>query len=1068
MKIHFLPKFIVLVFFCVCATLFISPVYSQSIATGKVVGKVFLNSGELVPGVQVEISGPALMQGKRTAVSSENGSFIFLDLPLGKYRVTAAMEGFKTASYRDIAVAPGGVVTLNMILEPGTISETIEVMGKVSTVDVKTSTVDSKITKEMLAKLPTSRDSFYDLSLSTPGMFDTGKEAMGSPTAYGGATTENIFLVNGVDTTDPSGSGYGSMINVNYNTVEEVRVISLGSKAEYGNFSGVAIDVITKSGSNTLQGSLGFYSQLGIPKTTAPAANALGRDWIFIAPGTDFSAYVKKDMELDLTIGGPFISKKLWFFAAGNILTNQAKQLNWDPMAKWTGRFGDIKITGTPLKNHHAWVAYHYEKNNGGGTTDGSLNWDESMAYNSNDKAQSLSAQWQWFPKTTTYFTLKFLGFKVDSRSALPDGHMNRAGLINWYQAVPTDSGVGGAFEGFNGNKTTRSTIQADVSHYAENFLGEHDIKFGVQYTRGRKNGTTGNFFSKHLVDPDGQDLGLLGYYQNAYMYGWNYNIQYMQEYYAYKGFDQGLVMYINRSYEKPKLTVRTSDSLGFFFDDQWSVGKRLTMNLGVRYDNMTAKFAPGQMLEQPATPEDFSGTLVATRERLGTDNLFDFKCLSPRLGLTYQLTNDQKTALRASFGRYYTPIGVESFGAAGPDLDRTYSEQLFYLIPWEGLDQNGDGIIFGPEMTRIMRMLYDLTPINGYLGDFDYTNRFVVHEPAPYELKIHSGLKNQFTDQFTVSMEREIFQDFSVAATYIHRTTKNMIVQWPLNKQTQQPWDYERKTQTINGQEVSLYSIVLKDYDGNGVIDGDDIRWIGENQDFEWRNMGDMDGKKAQRLFQGLQLTFNKRYSDRWQLMGSLLFNHSSGFAARNKRQDQDYNMEGTNIWSDTWLAGVNQTVNNMEGPLPFTPRFEFKVSGNYTIPRIEVDLGIRFRFHNGRPVWQTEEIPQILRQGSDLTDEELMAHAVITSGGNSIVAMDPTKPLYLPAQKILDLHLEKTFELGPGNLHLILDGFNVFNSKDVTNANTKIFDESVTFQGQLTGILSPRTFRFGIMYEF
>jgi hypothetical protein len=1068
MNNFFKKPFTRFLFFILCTILFISSASAQSISTGKLVGKIFLNNGELLPGVLVEISGPALMEGKLSTVSSENGTFLFLNIPIGKYQVTAVLEGFKTAVYKNILVSAGAVASVDLILEPGMLSESMEVTGTIRVVDVRTSTVDSKISKEMLAKMPTSRDSFYDLSLSTPGMFDMGKEAMGSPTAYGGSTTENIFLVNGVDTTDPSGSGYGSMINVNYNTVEEVRVISLGSKAEYGNFSGVAIDVITKSGSNSLQGSLSFYSQLGMPKTTAPAADDLGRDWLFIAPGTDFSAYVKTDLEMDLTIGGPFISKKLWFFAAGNILTNKAKELNWDPLAKWTGRYGDIKITGTPLKNHHAWVAYHYEKNNSSGTTDGSLNWDESMAYNNNTKAQSLSAQWQWFPKTTTFFTLKFLGFKVDSRAALPDGHMDRPGLINWYQAVPTDSGVGGAFEGFNGNVTTRSTIQADVSHYAENFLGEHDIKFGVQYTRGRKKGISGNFFSKQLKDLDGQDLGLFGYYQNAYMYSWNYDVQYMQEYYAYKGFDQGLVMYISRSYEKPKLTVRTSDSMGFFFDDQWSAGKRLTLNLGLRYDNMTAKFGPGQMLAQPTTPEGFSGTLDVTRERSGTDNLFDFKCLSPRLGLTYTLTNDEKTVLRTSFGRYYTPIGVESFGSGGPDLDRTYSEQLFYLIPWEGLDLNGDGIIFGNEMTRIMAMLYGLTPINGFIGDFDYTNRFVVHDPAPFELKIHSGLKNQSTDQFTISLEREILRDVSVAATYIYRITKNMIVQWPLNKQTQQPWKYERKTQTINGQEVSLYSIVLEDYNGDGVIDGEDIRWVGENSDFEWRNMGEMDGKKAQRLFQGLQLTFTKRYSNRWQLMGSLLFNHSSGFAARNKRQDQDYNMEGTNIWSDTWLAGVNQSVNNMEGPLPFTPRFEFKVSGNYTIPKIEVDLGIRFRFHNGRPVWKTEEIPQVLRQGSDLTDPEVIAHYVLTTGGNAIVAQDPTKPLYLPVQKILDVHLEKTFVLGPGNLHLMLDGFNVFNSKDVTNAMTKIVDESVAFKGQLTGILSPRTFRFGIMYEF
>ena len=94
--------------------------------------------------------------------------------------------------------------------------------------------------------------------------------------------------MNGVDTTNPSGAGYGSMINVNYNTIQEVRVISLGSKAEYGNFSGAAIDVITKSGSNTLRGSLSYYSQLGVPKTGVPSASELGRDWLYHRPGHQF------------------------------------------------------------------------------------------------------------------------------------------------------------------------------------------------------------------------------------------------------------------------------------------------------------------------------------------------------------------------------------------------------------------------------------------------------------------------------------------------------------------------------------------------------------------------------------------------------------------------------------------------------------------------------------------------------------------------------------------------------------------------------------------------------------
>jgi outer membrane receptor protein involved in Fe transport len=1061
----------------------VAVVRAQSIIDGKITGTITDDKGEPLPGAAVEITGPAL-QGKRAVVTSAKGTFVFLSVPSGTYKLTASMPSFKTVTQENLVLTAGATVSINLALPVGAIEETVTVTGEAPVVDVKTSGVDSKINQEMLDKLPTSRDSWYDLSLSTPGMFDTGKEVMGSPTAYGESGQGNIFLVNGVDTTNPSGAGWGSMINVNYNTIQEVRVISLGSKAEYGNFSGAAIDVITKSGTNKLVGSLSYYSQLGVPKTGVPPEDKLGRDWLFLAPGTNFDFYPKSNWEADLTLGGRIISDKLWFFAAGNILSSKDKLLNWTPLATWTGRYGDIKITANPLKNHRAWVAYHYEKNGGGGTTDGTLNWDESMAYDSKAKSQSISSQWQWFPSTTTFLSAKFLGFQVDDRSALPSGHADYAGMINWWKGLPTDGAVGGAFEAWNGNLTSRSTIQADVSHYAENFLGEHDIKFGVQYTRGRKNGTTGNFFSKQLTDPETEeDLGLMGYYQTGYMYGYAYySIDAQNYYYGIAGQD-GLVMNINTYYSAPRKTVRTSDSLGFFFDDQWSPNNRLTFNLGMRYDKMTAKFGKGQILTQPATPEGFAGTLGVVRDRLGSGNLFDFNCFSPRLGVTYQLTKDQKTALRASFGRYYTPLGVESFGSGGPDQDRSYRISQLFLVPWEGLDANGDGVIFDAETMEATRRLLEgvrdgsLTPINAIVtansgNELDYQDTFTTYDPSlnPWELKIHPGLKNQHTDQFTFSLERELFRNFSLALTYIYRNTKDMIVEWPINKVTGQPWEYERKTQVVNGQEVNLYSIVVEDYNGDGVItngDGGDIQWVNENMDIEWRNLPTWDGKKAQRLFHGVQMTFNKRYSNRWQLMGSLLWNSSSGPAGRNKRQDQDYNLEGSNIWSDHWVAGVNQLINNMTGPLPFTPRLEFKLNGNYTIPLIEVDLGVRFRMHTGRPVWVLQELGDRITERTDLTDTDFLAHAVLVTGGTQIVAQDPMKPLYMPALKILDLRLEKAFSLGAGRLSLIFDAFNVFNSQDVTNAYTKK-TEGVDLIGQITGIVAPRKFRGGIMYAF
>jgi outer membrane receptor protein involved in Fe transport len=1058
-------------------------VRAQSILEGKITGLITDDKGEALPGVAVEITSPSLM-GKRAVVTSAKGAFVFLALPAGKYTLAATLPSFKTVKRADINLTAGETVTINVALPMGTIEETVTVIGASPVVDVKTSTTDAKISQEMLDKLPTSRDSWYDLSLTTPGMFDTGKEVLGSPTAYGESGQGNIFLVNGVDTTDPSGAGFGSMINVNYNTIQEVRIISLGSKAEYGNFSGAAIDIITKSGSNTLRGSLSVYSQLGIPKTGVPPADRLGRSWLTLVPGTNFNFYPKSDWELDLTVGGPVIRDKVWFFAAGNLLSSKEKLLNWTPLSDWTGRYGDIKVSANPLKNHRAWVAYHYEKNASGGTTDGTLNWDQSLAYNNKTQSQSISSQWQWFPSTTTFLSVKFLGFMVDSRSALPNGHAAYPGLINWWKAVPTDGAVGGAFEAWNGNLTSRSTLQADVSHYAENFLGEHDIKFGVQYTRGRKNGTTGDFFSKQLTNPNtSEDLGLMGFYQTGYVTGYYYYSIAAQNYYYGIAGQDGLVMNINTYYSNPRKTVRTSDSTGLFFDDQWAPSKRLTFNLGARYDVMTAKFGKGQILAQPTTPEGFAGTLDVIRDRQGSGNLFNFRCFSPRLGVTYQLTKDGKTALRASFGRYYTPLGVESFGSGGPDQDRSYSTTKYYLVPWEGLDTNGDGVIFDSETMNATRRLLEgvkdgtLTPLNAQFtanngGNLDYRNTFAIYDPSltPFELKIQPGMKNQHTDQFTVSLEREVFKNFSLALTYIHRNTTDMIVEWPINKVTGQPWEYERKTQVVNGQEVSLYSIVIKDYNGDGVITngpGGDVQWVNQNMDTEWRNLPTWDGHKADRLFEGVQMTFNKRYSNRWQLMGSFLWNYSSGPAARNKRQDQDYNLDGPDIWSDRWVAGVNQLVNNMVGPLPFTPRFEFKINGNYTIPVIEADFALRFRLHTGRPVWIVQEVGKKITTNTDFSDAELMAQAVLTTGGTQIIAQDPTKPLYMPVLKILDLRLEKGFTLGPGKLSVIFDVFNLFNSQDVTNAYTRKI-EGVDTIGQITGIVAPRKYRGGIEYKF
>jgi hypothetical protein len=172
------------------------------------------------------------------------------------------------------------------------------------------------------------------------------------------------------------------------------------------------------------------------------------------------------------------------------------------------------------------------------------------------------------------------------------------------------------------------------------------------------------------------------------------------------------------------------------------------------------------------------------------------------------------------------------------------------------------------------------------------------------------------------------------------------------------------------------------------------------------------------------------------------------------NRNSNQNSNFEGPMVTDNNWMGTLNYTINNMEGPLPFTPKLEFKLSGSYTIPYIELDLGVRFRMHSGRPVWKLDEYPVHSQWGNP-------PGSVITLGLARLVSS--TKPDYMPAQSILDLRLEKAFNLAKlGSLSIILDIFNVFNANTATDV-----DYQWEF-GKIGSILDPRTFRFSFLFQF
>ena len=1035
--------------FVLCfAVLSVGVVRAQSVLEGKLTGTITDDKGEALPGVTVEITGPSIM-GKRTALTTAKGSFIFLTVPPGTFTLTASLPGFKTYVQEDIILNAGSTVEINVVMQMGAIEEQVTVIASSPIVDVKTSTVDSRLDSDLLAKLPTSRDAFYDLSLTTPGMFDVGSSAgwLPSPTAYGGSSMENVFLVNGVNTTNPRGAAFGSLVKVNYNAVEEVRIVALGSKAEYGSYSGAAIDVLTKSGSNTFHGNAAFYTEIkGWFRTNQPADGPLvGDGWLFVQEGDVLAGTTKTNWEGNFTLGGPIVKDRLWFYGAFDYIRADSLPVNWSLLNTYTGRYFDAKISAEPFRNNRAWVNYHYEHNTSAGWSWGSEpEWDTTMSYGPTTYNHTLSAQWQFLPTSNLIFTAKYLGFWTDDQPHIPEDGVGHPGYINWWK-WNSQYGINGDFPYVEAQKSSRNTVQADLSYYAEDFLGEHDIKFGAQYTKGR-----GNWMGGYMQNYANFTYPLGGWWE--YAPGLGYNIEYMkwQTWYYGNAIQDGLLFYNNRLEMNPFLTVRTADSLGFFFDDQWSVTDRLTLNLGLRYDRMSTKYGKGKVYEYVNSPEEINGPPPVLRDRASTDNIFDFKTISPRIGLTYQLTGDGKTVFRASYGRYYMPLAVEFLRRFGPDMQMTNVYYQIYMVPWEIADRNGDGYIWQygnddvNELRWAVRQIYGSDPI------FERTDSY---DPS-WTLSVADGVKDMYTDQISVNIERELVKDFSVSGTYIYKHASDMFVNVPINRVTGEEWEYDRVPFELeSGEIVDLYGIKWQDYNGDGVVDGSDIAWIGNNGTFRVENMQSYDGKKPQRTYQAVQLVLNKRYSNRWQGLASVVYSWSDGTAQRTMRQND--NMMGPMVTDDTWMGTLNYTINNMEGPLPFVPKWEVKASGSYTVPYVELDLGLRFRMHTGRPLWKLENYPVRSQWGG-------IEGSVITGFGlNRLVGS--TEPTYLPTLAVFDLRLEKAFRIRTyGAIHVVMDVLNVFNKANVTNI------DYAGLWGRITGITDGRRFRLSLMYQF
>src|SRR5436190_3413458 len=226
------------------------PVNAQ-ITSGTVSGTVKDASGGVVPGATVLLISETKGTKSAPTVTNSTGDYVFPNVATDTYTVEVSMEGFKTLARKNIKVSGGDRVPVpNVTLEVGGAAETVNVQAESPMIQTQSGERSYAVSTEQIEKLPINHTNFTSVVSLTPGVVGGGNSAGG--TRLGGAGQNNIMM-DGVSAMDTGNNG--QMLNMNTESIAEVKVLTQGYQAEFGRSSGLQITAVTKSGTNKFRGS---------------------------------------------------------------------------------------------------------------------------------------------------------------------------------------------------------------------------------------------------------------------------------------------------------------------------------------------------------------------------------------------------------------------------------------------------------------------------------------------------------------------------------------------------------------------------------------------------------------------------------------------------------------------------------------------------------------------------------------------------------------------------------------------------------------------------------------------
>src|SRR5262245_48740067 len=247
------------VFVCLVLLVGAAPASAQ-VSTGEIFGRASDTTGAVLPGVTVTLTSPALLQ-PQTSVTAAGGGYRFPNLPVGTYAVSFDLTGFKRLCFDSVVIQAGFNAEINGRLELSTVQETVTVSGVSPVVDTKSNTLGTNFGKELLDAIPSARDPWVILE-QTPGMVMSVENVGGNQSgqqasfaAHGGTGNQQWNFDGGTVTDMASASAPGYY---DFDSFEEIQISTGGGDASQ-EAGGVAINLVTKSGSNQLKGTARYF-----------------------------------------------------------------------------------------------------------------------------------------------------------------------------------------------------------------------------------------------------------------------------------------------------------------------------------------------------------------------------------------------------------------------------------------------------------------------------------------------------------------------------------------------------------------------------------------------------------------------------------------------------------------------------------------------------------------------------------------------------------------------------------------------------------------------------------------